>query len=138
VWCHRPTVLSRPDDDVCSYLVAAHLVSKGKNESQASKWQGQLEQLRKIIINEEYQYSDPITDFVKAVYCDYDFERAQVPAFTPPPSPLYLLCVQRNLALQGLADVTAALSTPKLPCCARLAPPHSPPFGKPSLSHPVV
>jgi translation initiation factor 3 subunit E len=62
----------------CRYLVAAHLVTKGKQEMQQHKWNSQLEQLRRIITNEEYQYCDPITDFVKAVYCDYDFERAQV------------------------------------------------------------
>lgn len=60
------------------YLVAAHLVTKGKPDSSLGKWQAQLEQLRRIIVNEEYQYSDPVTDFVKAVYCDYDFDRAQV------------------------------------------------------------
>jgi hypothetical protein len=62
---------------MCRYVVAAHLVSKGRPETQPGKWQSQLEQLKRMVVAEEYQYSDPVTDFVKAVYCDYDFERAQ-------------------------------------------------------------
>lgn len=59
-------------------MVAAHLVSKGKQESRMDKWSSQLDQLRRIVTSEEYQFSDPVTDFVKAVYVDYDFDRAQV------------------------------------------------------------
>jgi hypothetical protein len=62
----------------CRYVVAALLVSKGKQESRSDKWASQLDQIRKLIQNEEYQYSDPVTDFVKAVFCSYDFDLAQV------------------------------------------------------------
>lgn len=59
------------------YLVAAHLINKGRS-STSNKWQSQLSSIKRIIASCEYQYSDPITDFVTSVYTDYDFERAQV------------------------------------------------------------
>lgn len=56
------------------------------DRTDAAWLQVQLDQLRRILVSEEYQYSDPVTDFVKAVYVDYDFARAQVraPCLAPP------------------------------------------------------
>lgn len=63
---------------VCRYLVAAQLVCKAKTEERRDKWHNNNKHIKRILCNEEYQYSDPITDFHKAVYVDYDFNRAQV------------------------------------------------------------
>ncbi|KAJ5541311.1 Eukaryotic translation initiation factor 3 subunit E [Penicillium frequentans] len=37
----------------------------------------QLKDLIRVVRQEDYEYTDPITDFVKALYVDFDFEEAQ-------------------------------------------------------------
>jgi translation initiation factor 3 subunit E len=36
-----------------------------------------LKDLVRIVKQENYEYNDPVTDFVKALYIDFDFEEAQ-------------------------------------------------------------
>ncbi|PPR06561.1 hypothetical protein CVT24_001511 [Panaeolus cyanescens] len=36
-----------------------------------------IREVTKVIQTEEYQYSDPVTNFLKALYVDFDFEEAQ-------------------------------------------------------------
>eukprot|EP00892_Ulva_mutabilis_P009997 jgi/Ulvmu1/736/UM010_0109.1 len=59
------------------YLVAAQLVCKAKTDERRDKWNNNNKAIKRILASEEYQYSDPVTDFHKAVYLDYDFNRAQ-------------------------------------------------------------
>jgi hypothetical protein len=61
----------------CRYVVAALLVSKPDTEDPRDKWRSRSNAVKRIINSEEHQYSDPITDFAKAVFVDFDFDRAQ-------------------------------------------------------------
>jgi translation initiation factor 3 subunit E len=61
----------------CRYVVAALLVSKPEAEDPRDKWRSRCNAVKRIIQSEEYQYSDPLTDFAKAVFIDFDFDRAQ-------------------------------------------------------------
>lgn len=36
-----------------------------------------MKDLIRIVKQEQYEYSDPVTDFIKALYIDFDFEEAQ-------------------------------------------------------------
>lgn len=59
-------------------MVAALLVSKPETaEDPRDKWRMRCNAVKRIINSEEYQYSDPLTDFAKAVFIDFDFDRAQ-------------------------------------------------------------
>lgn len=58
-------------------MVAALLVSKPEAEDPRDKWRSRCNAVKRIIKSEEYQYSDPLTDFAKAVFIDFDFDRAQ-------------------------------------------------------------
>ena len=51
------------------YLVVAVLVGKKRTRL--------LKDLVRVISQERYEYSDPITEFVRCLYVDYDFEGAQ-------------------------------------------------------------
>jgi translation initiation factor 3 subunit E len=51
------------------YLVVAVLVSKRRTRL--------LKDLVRVISQEKYEYSDPITEFVRCLFVDYDFEGAQ-------------------------------------------------------------
>jgi hypothetical protein len=99
----------------CRYVVAALLVSKGKQESRSDKWASQLDQIRKLIQNEEYQYSDPVTDFVKAVFCSYDFDLAQVRC--PTQLGCYFLIPFHNCPLY-LYSILPKVTLPKVKCKA--------------------
>jgi translation initiation factor 3 subunit E len=37
-----------------------------------------IKEVVKVIQTEEYQYTDPVTQFLKELYVDFDFEAAQV------------------------------------------------------------
>ena len=54
------------------YLVAAAILSRSAPTSAR-----RLKDLTRIVQMEEYQYSDPITNFLKDLYLDFDFEKAQ-------------------------------------------------------------
>ena len=61
---------------ILRYLTAA--VVTGRSRSRVSnQHQKQLKDLVKVVRQEAYEYRDPLTDFVKALYIDFDFEEAQ-------------------------------------------------------------
>lgn len=64
---------------ILRYLAAAVITNRnrpaGKNGQ--NSYQKQLKDLIRIVRQEGYEYSDPVTDFVKALYVDFDFEEAQ-------------------------------------------------------------
>ena len=80
VYGARLIVFMRTSGFACTLMcMHEHSHSHERVGKLAHEWlQVQLDQLRRILVNEEYQYFDPVTDFVKAVYVDYDFSRAQV------------------------------------------------------------
>lgn len=65
------------------YLSAA--VISGRNRTAAGKnvsgggstYQKQLKDLVRIVRQETYEYKDPVTEFIHALYVDFDFEEAQ-------------------------------------------------------------
>lgn len=64
---------------ILRYLAAAVITNRnrplGKNSQ--GQYQKQLKDLVRIVRQEGYEYSDPVTDFVRALYVDFDFEEAQ-------------------------------------------------------------
>ncbi|GAB7357280.1 hypothetical protein MBLNU459_g8249t1 [Dothideomycetes sp. NU459] len=64
---------------ILRYLAAAVITNRnrpvGKNSQ--SSYQKQLKDLVRIVRQEGYEYSDPVTAFVRALYVDFDFEEAQ-------------------------------------------------------------
>ncbi len=61
---------------ILRYLAAA--VITGRNRSRNSnQYQKQLKDLIRVVRQEGYEYSDPVTDFIKALYIDFDFEESQ-------------------------------------------------------------
>lgn len=67
------------------YLAAAVVSGRnrsgGKSASNISgggnAYQKQLKDLVRVVRQEGYEYSDPVTEFIKALYVDFDFEEAQ-------------------------------------------------------------
>ena len=65
---------------ILRYLAAAVITNRtrGKNATSAShNYQKQLKDLVRIVKQEIYEYQDPVTEFVRALYVDFDFEEAQ-------------------------------------------------------------
>jgi translation initiation factor 3 subunit E len=63
---------------ILRYLAAAAIISRKTLNSSASRSaKASLQQIIRVIQTEEYQYSDPITEFLKQLYVDFDFEAAQ-------------------------------------------------------------
>ncbi|KAF2743659.1 eukaryotic translation initiation factor 3, subunit 6 [Sporormia fimetaria CBS 119925] len=64
---------------ILRYLAAA--VITGRNRASAGRntnqYQRQIKDLVRIVRQEGYEYNDPVTDFIKALYIDFDFEEAQ-------------------------------------------------------------
>jgi len=61
---------------ILRYLTAAVITSRKRNKN-SNTHQKHLKDLVRIIRQEGYEYSDPLTLFVKALYVDFDFEEAQ-------------------------------------------------------------
>lgn len=61
---------------ILRYLTAAVVTSQLRKRN-SNNYQKQVRDLIRIIRQETYQYSDPITEFVNALYVDFDFELAQ-------------------------------------------------------------
>jgi translation initiation factor 3 subunit E len=59
------------------YLVAAAIISRRTPAKTTARPRDHIRDLTRIIQMEEYQYSDPITLFLKDLFCDFDFEKAQ-------------------------------------------------------------
>ncbi|OJD24345.1 eukaryotic translation initiation factor 3 subunit E [Blastomyces percursus] len=62
---------------VLRYLASAVITNRGRAHKNTSLYQKQLKDLIRVVRQEQYEYQDPITDFIKALYIDFDFEEAQ-------------------------------------------------------------
>ncbi|KAF2001083.1 eukaryotic translation initiation factor 3 subunit E [Amniculicola lignicola CBS 123094] len=61
---------------ILRYLAAAVITGRNKGRN-SNAYQKQLKDLIRIVRQEGYEYNDPVTDFIKALYIDFDFEEAQ-------------------------------------------------------------
>lgn len=61
---------------ILRYLAAAVITNRNRNRN-SNQYQKQLKDLVRIVRQEGYEYRDPVTDFIKALYIDFDFEEAQ-------------------------------------------------------------
>jgi len=66
---------------ILRYLAAAVITNRNRPGSKSNfaygNYQKQLKDLVRIVRQEQYEYSDPVTAFVKALFVDFDFEEAQ-------------------------------------------------------------
>ncbi|KAF9020212.1 hypothetical protein BDZ89DRAFT_1164308 [Hymenopellis radicata] len=63
---------------ILRYLTAAAILSRKASVSgSSSRVRHAVREVVKIIQMEEYQYSDPVTNFLKELYVEFDFESAQ-------------------------------------------------------------
>ncbi|KAL1301724.1 hypothetical protein AAFC00_005929 [Neodothiora populina] len=64
---------------ILRYLTAAVVTNRNRPVSKGShgNYQKQLKDLVRIVRQENYEYSDPVTQFITALYVDFDFEAAQ-------------------------------------------------------------
>lgn len=64
---------------ILRYLAAAVITGRNRVSSGrgSSNYQKQIKDLVRIVRQEGYEYNDPVTDFIKALYIDFDFEEAQ-------------------------------------------------------------
>lgn len=61
---------------ILRYLAAAVITNRNRSRN-TGQYQKQLKDLIRIVKQENYEYNDPVTDFIKALYIDFDFEEAQ-------------------------------------------------------------
>ncbi|KAH8819667.1 eukaryotic translation initiation factor 3 subunit E [Xylogone sp. PMI_703] len=61
---------------ILRYLTAAVITNRNRTRN-TGQYQKQLKDVVRIVKQENYEYSDPVTDFIKALYIDFDFEEAQ-------------------------------------------------------------
>ncbi|KAL1839427.1 hypothetical protein VTK73DRAFT_4038 [Phialemonium thermophilum] len=61
---------------ILRYLAAAVITGRGRARH-SGVYQKQLKDVVRIVKQEAYEYADPVTDFVRALYVDFDFEEAQ-------------------------------------------------------------
>lgn len=60
---------------IIRYIAAAVIsLNKGRN---AASFQRRLKDLVRVVGQELYEYQDPVTDFIRALYIDFDFAEAQ-------------------------------------------------------------
>ncbi|KAJ8101733.1 eIF3 subunit 6 N terminal domain-containing protein [Lipomyces tetrasporus] len=68
---------------VLRYVTVTVLTSRNARKTSAGRsstyatYQKQIRELVRVIKQERYEYSDPVTEFVYALYVDFDFEAAQ-------------------------------------------------------------
>jgi len=66
---------------ILRYLAAAVITNRNRPGNKSNftygNYQKQLKDLVRIVRQEQYEYSDPVTAFVKALHVDFDFEEAQ-------------------------------------------------------------
>ncbi|GMM38161.1 hypothetical protein DASC09_055000 [Saccharomycopsis crataegensis] len=65
---------------ISRYLVAAVVClysSSRKSQSSSPAFQKRLKDLIRVVGQEQYEYNDPLTEFIKALYIEYDFELAR-------------------------------------------------------------
>ncbi|CAK7199843.1 eukaryotic translation initiation factor 3 subunit E [Sporothrix eucalyptigena] len=61
---------------VLRYVAASVISGRGRFRN-AGLQQKQLKDIVRVIKQEAYEYTDPVTDFVRALFLDFDFEEAQ-------------------------------------------------------------
>ncbi|RYO97216.1 hypothetical protein DL764_007357 [Monosporascus ibericus] len=61
---------------ILRYLAACVITGRGRARN-SGQYQKQLKDIIRIVKQEAYEYSDPVTDFIRALYIDFDFEEAQ-------------------------------------------------------------
>lgn len=61
---------------ILRYLVFAVVSSFSSKNSSVGTFQKRIKELIKVVGQEQYEYNDPLTEFIKALYIDYDFEAA--------------------------------------------------------------
>ncbi len=61
---------------IIRYLSAAVVTNRTKGRNNAN-FQKQLRELVRVLKQEEYEYSDPVSEFLLALYVKFDFEEAQ-------------------------------------------------------------
>jgi len=61
---------------ILRYLTAAVITNRSRTRN-AGQYQKQLKDIIRVVKQENYEYTDPVTDFIKALYMDFDFEEAQ-------------------------------------------------------------
>ena len=91
------------------YLAAAVVINKRRRNM--------LKDLIRVIQQESYTYSDPITEFLECLFVRYDFEGAQVSARAFRASPATFSRFPRPLSgpRAALPGVVPAVTTNKLP-----------------------
>ncbi|PVF97805.1 eukaryotic translation initiation factor 3, subunit 6 [Serendipita vermifera] len=62
---------------ILRYLAVAAIVTRKVASSTSGRARHALKEIVRIIQMEEYQYKDPITQFLKELYIEFDFEAAQ-------------------------------------------------------------
>ena len=67
---------------ILRYLAAAVITNRNRPGGKSGSfgfgnYQKQLRDLVRIVRQEQYEYNDPVTSFIKALYVDFDFEEAQ-------------------------------------------------------------
>lgn len=65
---------------ILRYLVAAVVTNRNRPVVKGGahgSYQKQLKDLVRVVRQEGYEYSDPVTQFITALYVDFDFEAAQ-------------------------------------------------------------
>ena len=61
---------------ILRYLAAAVITNRNRSRN-SNQYQKQLKDLVRIVRQEGHEHRDPVTDFIKALYIDFDFEEAQ-------------------------------------------------------------
>lgn len=61
---------------ILRYLAAAVITDRRRTRN-TSQYQKQLKDLVRVVRQEGYECNDPVTDFIKSLYIDFDFEEAQ-------------------------------------------------------------
>lgn len=61
---------------ILRYLAAAVITNRSRLNN-SHNYQKQIKDLARVVKQEVYEYQDPVTEFVKALYIDFDFEAAQ-------------------------------------------------------------
>jgi translation initiation factor 3 subunit E len=61
---------------ILRYITAAVITNRSRSRN-SNAYQKQLKDLIRVVKQEGYEYSDPLTNFVRALHLDFDFEEAQ-------------------------------------------------------------
>jgi translation initiation factor 3 subunit E len=61
---------------ILRYLAATVITGRGRTRNSGTH-QKQLKDIVRIVRQEAYEYTDPVTDFVRALFVEFDFEDAQ-------------------------------------------------------------